>query len=163
VSKRVDQPYLPGNRGLWLKSKCLSREEFVVVGWTDPAGSRPHFGALLLAYYTDDGQLHYAGRAGTGFKVEELERLARVLRPLETSRTPLDRPPPRENRFGSPLELSRVHWVRPEVVVEVKYLTWTEGNLLRAVSYQGQRGGQAGEAGGTFYSTPSRAQCVGEA
>jgi ATP-dependent DNA ligase len=52
---------------------------------------------------------------------------------------PLDMPPPQENRFGSPLELSRVHWVRPEVVVEVIYLTWTEGGLLRAVSYQGQR------------------------
>jgi len=52
---------------------------------------------------------------------------------------PLDKPPPRETRFGSPLELSRVHWVRPEVVVEVTYLTWTEGGLLRAVSYQGQR------------------------
>ena len=51
----------------------------------------------------------------------------------------LDKPPPRETRFGSPLELSRVHWVRPEVVVEVTYLTWTEGGLLRAVSYQGQR------------------------
>ena len=52
---------------------------------------------------------------------------------------PLDKPPPRETRFGSPLELSRVHWARPEVVVEVTYLTWTEGGLLRAVSYQGQR------------------------
>jgi ATP-dependent DNA ligase len=52
---------------------------------------------------------------------------------------PLDKPPPRENRFGSPLKLSRVHWVRPEVVVEVTYLTWTEDGLLRAVSYQGQR------------------------
>jgi bifunctional non-homologous end joining protein LigD len=139
VSKRVDQAYAPGNRGLWLKSKRLNREEFVVVGWTDPGGSRSHFGALLLAYYTSDGRLHYAGRAGTGFNEAELARLARVLRPLETARMPLDKPPPRENRFGSPLELSRVHWVRPEVVVEVTYLTWTEGNLLRAVSYQGQR------------------------
>jgi len=52
---------------------------------------------------------------------------------------PLDKPPPRETRFGSPLELSRVHWVRPEVVVEVTYLTWTEAGPLRAVSYQGQR------------------------
>ena len=51
---------------------------------------------------------------------------------------PLDTPPPRETRFDSPLQLSRVHWVRPEVVVEVTYLTWTEGGLLRAVSYQGQ-------------------------
>ena len=52
---------------------------------------------------------------------------------------PLDQPPPRETRFGSPLELSRVHWVRPEVVVEVTYLTWTEDGLLRQVSYQGER------------------------
>jgi bifunctional non-homologous end joining protein LigD len=81
----------------------------------------------------------YAGRAGTGFNEKELARLAGVLRPLETPRMPLAEPPPRENRFGSPLELSRVHWVRPEVVVEVTYLTWTEGGPLRAVSYQGQR------------------------
>ena len=47
--------------------------------------------------------------------------------------------PPRDSRFGSPLQLPKVHWVRPEVVVEVTYLTWTEDNLLRQVSYQGQR------------------------
>jgi ATP-dependent DNA ligase len=50
----------------WRKSKCLNRHEFVVVGWTDPAGSRPHLGALLLGYYDDDGKLIYAGRVGTG-------------------------------------------------------------------------------------------------
>ena len=101
--------------------------------------NRSHFGALLLGYYSDDGRLHYAGRAGTGFNEQELARLAGVLKPLETPHMPLAKPPPRENRFGSPLELSRVHWVRPEVVVEVTYLTWTEAGLLRAVSYQGQR------------------------
>jgi hypothetical protein len=52
---------------------------------------------------------------------------------------PLAEPPPRDSRFGSPLKLSRVHWVRPEVVVEVTFLRWTEDNLLRQVSYQGQR------------------------
>jgi ATP-dependent DNA ligase len=52
---------------------------------------------------------------------------------------PLAEPPPLDSRFGSPLKLSKVHWVRPEVVVEVTYLTWTEDNLLRQVSYQGQR------------------------
>ena len=55
VSKRLDAPYVPGNRGLWLKTKCVNREEFVVVGWTDPEGSRPRTGALLLAYYTSEG------------------------------------------------------------------------------------------------------------
>ncbi|MER8601115.1 hypothetical protein NKH09_25060 [Mesorhizobium sp. M1339] len=139
ISKRIDSAYASGNRGLWVKSKCLNREEFIVVGWTDPTGSRPHIGSLLLGYYTDDGRLMYAGRAGTGITVAELKRLAGRLAPLQAARMPLDAPPPRESRFGSPLELSRVHWVRPEVVVEVAYLTWTVDNLLRQVSYQGER------------------------
>ena len=53
ISKRA----APGDRGIWVKSKCLNREEFVVVGWTDPEGSRSHIGAMLLGYYTDDGRL----------------------------------------------------------------------------------------------------------
>jgi ATP-dependent DNA ligase len=70
---------------------------------------------------------------------KELKRLAGVLAPLQVPKMPLAAPPPRDKRFGSPLKLSKVHWVRPEVVVEVTYLTWTEGGLLRAVSYEGQR------------------------
>jgi bifunctional non-homologous end joining protein LigD len=139
ISKRADRPYAPGDRGIWVKSKCLNREEFVVVGWTDPTGSRSHIGALLLGYYTEDGRLHYAGRAGTGIPGKELKRLAGVLAPLSVPKMLLAEPPPRDSRLGSPLKFSRVHWVRPEMVVEVTYLTWTEDNLLRQVSYQGQR------------------------
>jgi DNA ligase D-like protein (predicted ligase) len=94
ISKRIDRPYAPGDRGLWVKSKCLNREEFVVVGWTDPEGSRQHIGALLLGYYTDDGRLHYAGRAGTGMNDRELKRLAGVLAPLQVPKMPLAAPPP---------------------------------------------------------------------
>jgi hypothetical protein len=71
VSKRIDAPYAPGNRSLWRKVKCLHREEFVVVGWTDPEGARPWLGALLLAYYDPEGRLVYAGRAGAGIKQAE--------------------------------------------------------------------------------------------
>src|SRR6202049_727340 len=124
---------------LWVKVKCLYREEVVGGGWTNPEGSRPRLGALLLAYYTPDGRLVYAGRAGVGINNAELERLWRRLRPLATSEMPLDVPPPRTSRFGSPLVLSRVHWVRPERVAEVKYLTWTGDNLLRQVVYEGLR------------------------
>jgi ATP-dependent DNA ligase len=120
-----------------VKVKCLNREEFVVVGWTDPEGSRPRLGALLLAFYTPNGRLVCAGRAGVGINNAELERLWRRLQPLATSEMPLDVPPPRTSRFGSPLVLSRVHWVRPELVAEVKYLNWTDDNLLRQVIYQG--------------------------
>jgi bifunctional non-homologous end joining protein LigD len=67
VSKRADAAYVPGDLGLWLKVKCLNREEFVVVGWTDPEGGGPFIGALLLAYYNPDGRprrhRHRHGRA----------------------------------------------------------------------------------------------------
>jgi DNA ligase D-like protein (predicted ligase) len=75
VSKRADGAYMTGNRGLWLKVKCLNREEFVVIGWTDPEGARPFLGALLLGYYDPDGRLTYAGRVGTGINQAELARL----------------------------------------------------------------------------------------
>jgi ATP-dependent DNA ligase len=64
VSKRIDRPYLPGDRGAWVKTKCLNRAEFVVVGWSDPEGSRPYVGALLLGYFESDGRLVYAWRVG---------------------------------------------------------------------------------------------------
>ena len=139
VAKRVDAPYTPGNRGLWRKVKCLNQAEFVVVGWSEPEGRRPYLGALLLGYYDPDGKLIYAGRVGSGIDNAELERLWRRLKPLEAERMPLDVAPPRGSRFGSPLVLSRVHWVRPEWVAEVKSLAWTEDNLLRQVVYEGLR------------------------
>jgi len=71
VSKRVNGRYEPDRRS-WLKTKCLNREEFIVVGWSDPEGSRHRIGALLLGYYTPDGKLIYAGRAGTGMPDAEL-------------------------------------------------------------------------------------------
>jgi ATP-dependent DNA ligase len=131
VSKTIDAPYVSGNRGFRRKAKWLNRQEFVVVGWSDPEGSRPHLGALLLGYYTDDGRLTYAGRVGTGMPVKVLADLRRRLDPLASKISPLNVPPPRSTRFGSPLVLSRVHWVEPELVVEITFLTWTADNLLR--------------------------------
>ena len=112
LSKRIDAPYAPRNRGLWRNVKCLNRAEFVVGGWTDPEGNRPYLGAPLLAYYDPDGKLIYAGRVGTGIDAAELKRLWRRLQPLATARMPLGVPPWRSTLFGSALVLSRVHWVR---------------------------------------------------
>jgi bifunctional non-homologous end joining protein LigD len=95
VSKRIDAPYTPGNRGLWRKVECLNRAEFVVVGWTAPEGRRPYLGALLLAYYDPDRRPIYAGRVGAGIDYAELEWLWRRLQPLATDTMPLDVPPPR--------------------------------------------------------------------
>ena len=97
VSKTIDAPYALGNRGLWRKAKALNRQEFVIVGWSDPEGSRPHLGALLLGYYTDDGKLVYAGRVGTGMPVKVLADLRRRLDPLVRKTSPLSVAPPRSD------------------------------------------------------------------
>jgi DNA ligase D-like protein (predicted ligase) len=138
VSKRMDGRYEPDRRS-WLKVKCLNREEFVVVGWSDPEGTRHRVGSLLLGYYTPEEKLIYAGRVGTGMSVAELERVWRRLQPLSIDKMPLSESPPRSSRFGSPLVLSRVHWVRPEMVVEVSYVEMTPDGLLRHVVYLGER------------------------
>jgi ATP-dependent DNA ligase len=100
-------------------------------------GSRPHLGALLLGYYDDDGKLIYAGRVGTGMPDKVLADLRRRLDPLARQTSPLSVPPPRSTRFGSPLVLS--HWVKPKLVAEITYLTWTADNLLRHTVYVGLR------------------------
>ena len=95
--------------------------------------------ALLMAIGLPLRSMIHPRRGGTGISDAELERLWRRLQPLGTKTMPLDEPPPRTTRFGSPLELSRVHWVRPELVVEVAFLAWTDEGLLRQVTYQGIR------------------------
>jgi DNA ligase D-like protein (predicted ligase) len=139
VSKTIDAPYASGNRGLWRKAKWLNRQEFVIVGWSDPEGSRPYLGALLLGYYADDRKLIYAGRVGTGMAVKVLADLRGRLDPLARKTSPLNVPPPRRTRFGSPLVLSHVHWVEPKLVAEITCLTWTADNLLRHTVYVGLR------------------------
>jgi ATP-dependent DNA ligase len=98
------------------QDQVLNRGEFVVIGRADPERSRPFIGALLLGYYDPDGRLVYAGRVGSGMRADQLGDLLRRLQPLQTDRMPLDVAPPRSTRFGS---LSRVHWVRPKLVVEI--------------------------------------------
>ncbi len=139
VSKRVDRRYLPDDRSAWIKSRHLNRGEFVIVGWSDPEGSRPFPGSLLLAYHDDDGRLVYAGRVGTGMSRKTLALLHRRLAPLGIQEMPLAVPPPRETRFGGLLSLSKAHWLRPELVAEITYLTWAEDGLLRHTVFVGLR------------------------
>ena len=111
----------------------------LVVGWTDPEGIRPLSAHYCSGTTTPDGQLIYAGRVGPACGPIELPTCCGACSRCEIDRMPLDVASPRSTRFGSPLVLSRVHWVRPELVVEVKYLTWTEDSLLRQVVYKGER------------------------
>jgi bifunctional non-homologous end joining protein LigD len=121
MAKRLDSPYRPGRSSLWLKLRTERVDDFVVVGFTEPQGTRTGFGALHLAAF-ESGALVYCGRAGSGFAEEQLG----ALRPaLEAARR--ESPP-----CTGPLPTDRGHvWVAPRLVAEVRYLTWTDEGLLR--------------------------------
>jgi len=132
VSKRANGLYRPGRSQEWLKTKCLKRQEFVIVGFTDPAGSRTGFGALLLGYHDQEKKLVYAGKVGTGFSGNALLQLRERLARLQQEDAALAELPPRAERRGA-------HWVKPELVAEVAFTGWTRDGRLRHPAFQGLR------------------------
>ncbi len=132
VAKRRDRPYRPGRSTDWLKIKCANRDEFVVIGFTDPAGSRQGLGALLVGYYDPDGALHYAGRVGAGFDDARLTELRARLGALERATAPVDALPKGASVKG-------VHWTRPALVAELRYAGWTDDKVLRHAAFLGLR------------------------
>jgi bifunctional non-homologous end joining protein LigD len=131
IGKRLDARYVSGRSVHWIKLKCRPSQEFVIGGWTDPAGTRELLGALLVGVH-EDGRLRYAGRVGTGFTEATLRRLNAVLAPLARADCPFD-PPPRLPRSPG------VHWVEPQCVAQVEFAEWTDEGLLRQASFQGLR------------------------
>ena len=131
VSKQRDARYCSGRSRGWLKVKCSRRQEFVVVGFTDPKGSRSHLGALLLATHSGS-DLVYRGRVGTGFGEDALRDLHHKLAPLRASRPILVRAP-------SGADVRGVHWVRPELVAEVSFAGFTDDGLIRHATFMGLR------------------------
>jgi bifunctional non-homologous end joining protein LigD len=129
IAKRASGTYVRGRSDDWLKFKCVNQQELVIVGFTDPQGSRRGFGALLVGYY-ERGRLRYAGKVGTGFNAETLERLGRRLDRLERASSPLD---------DGEVRQRGVHWVRPELVAEIGFAEWTRDGRLRHPSYLGLR------------------------
>ncbi|MBI4886263.1 MAG: hypothetical protein HY824_04160 [Acidobacteria bacterium] len=131
VSKRRDLPYAAGRHGGWLKTKCTRRQEFVIGGFTDPAGARDGLGALLVGYY-DGGRLVFSGRVGTGFTHQGAIDLRRRLDAIARKECPFDPPP--EGALGR-----RAHWVKPSLVGEVAFTEWTGDGKIRHPSFQGLR------------------------
>ena len=142
VAKRARSPYQPGRRSRdWLKIKTHGNEEFVIGGYTKGEGRRANsFGSLLLGEYDDDGTLRYVGNVGTGFSEKEIERLLRLLRPLETA-TPAFDPVPKPPR----VRRGDIRWVEPRLVAQIEFVERTHDNRLRAPSYQGLREDKAPE------------------
>jgi bifunctional non-homologous end joining protein LigD len=131
ISKRRDRGYEPGRSRNWLKIKCTRRQEFVIIGFTEPSGSRRGFGALLLGVYDSKGTLHYTGHVGTGFSHDSLKQLYTHLQKLEQPKPVLKLPEGVRRR--------KIHWVKPELVAEVEFSEWTQDNILRQPSFQGLR------------------------
>ncbi|WP_010629700.1 DNA ligase D [Halomonas sp. KM-1] len=129
ICKRADSRYQQKRSRDWLKVKCVSHEEFIVGGYTEPGGSRSGFGSLLMGAYGKQG-LIYAGRVGTGFSHRLLERLSATLQELEVKRSPF---------HGSVPDSRAVHWVRPELVIEVEFTERTRDGRLRHPAFRGLR------------------------
>jgi len=131
VSKRRDAIYRAGRTTAWLKAKCSARQEFVVGGYSDPGGSREHFGALLLGVYRGT-ELLYSGKTGTGFSEASLKALHAKLTALEQRQPPFANPPRGAEAHG-------VHWLRPELVAEVAFAGFTNDGHARQAVFHGLR------------------------
>jgi bifunctional non-homologous end joining protein LigD len=129
IAKRADAVYQHARSDDWLKFKCVNEQEFVIGGWTDPAGTRIGLGALLIGYY-DHGVLRYAGKVGTGYSQA-------VLRDLRSKLDRLEQPEPPFQADGLPR--SRVHWVRPELVAQIGFTEVTRDGKLRHPRFLGLR------------------------
>jgi bifunctional non-homologous end joining protein LigD len=135
IAKRLDSRYQPGRRTRdWLKVKTHGRQEFIIAGYTKGQGRRSgRLGSLILAV-NRGGELHYAGNCGTGFTDKEIDKLMRLLKPLQTDAPPFAVVPKMPKvRKGD------VQWVEPKLVCEVEFAEWTHDGRLRAPSYQGLR------------------------
>ena len=128
VSKRRDLPYRERRHGGWVKTKCTLRQEFVIGGFTDPAGTRAGLGALVIGCYEGD-RLVYSGKVGTGFTQEIALGLRRRLDAMAQTSSPFDPPPP--GALGR-----NAHWVTPALVCEVAFTEWTDDGRIRHPSFQ---------------------------
>ena len=130
VSKRGASQYRSGRSGDWLKLKCVHEQEFVIGGFTAPSNGIHGVGALLLGYYKD-GPLIYAGRTGTGFTQKTHRILRDRLEKLRQIATPFDNAPA-EARRGAV-------WVKPKLVAQVRFATWTSDGLVRQAAFKSLR------------------------
>ena len=118
----------------WLKIKLTQTLDCVIGGYTDPEGSRQYFGSIVLGLYDEKGRLIHVGQAGTGFNQAMLKEIWQLLKALETNRS----------AFYGDVDAAHVHWVKPELVAEIKFTEWThesaEGGMkLRAPVFLGLR------------------------
>lgn len=130
IAKDYTSTYVSSRSKKWLKFKCENRQEFVIVGYTEPEGDRIGFGALLIGYY-ENKTLKYAGKVGTGYTDDMLETLSKKLKDIEVKESPIEN--------ADDIKQKDVHWLEPKLVGEVSFTEWTDDNKLRHPSFQGIR------------------------
>jgi len=128
LAKDESSTYVAGRSAKWLKFKVKQEDEFVIAGFTAPAGAREHFGALLLGAYQGN-ELHYVGKVGTGFNRETLSRLYRKFQPLIREKPPV----------VDPTRERDVTWLAPKLVAQIAYEEWTNDRKLRQPVFLGLR------------------------
>jgi bifunctional non-homologous end joining protein LigD len=128
VAKDLSSPYVEGRSSFWLKVKVHQEDEFVIGGYTEPSGSRSHFGALLLGAY-DRGKLCFVGKVGTGFNQENLGMLSKKFHPLVRQQSPFVDPPRDRD----------VTFLSPKLVAQISYQEWTADKKLRQPVFLGLR------------------------
>jgi bifunctional non-homologous end joining protein LigD len=139
IGKRAGSTYVSKRSSSWVKIKCKNRQEFIIVGFTDPKGARSGFGALLLGLHNDEGELHYAGKVGTGFNQATLKSLHAKLKTLKTDKSPLAKAPPAADVRGA-------HWLKPELMCEVAFAEMTRQGVIRHSVFHGLRSDKPAEA-----------------
>lgn len=135
LAKRRDSLYEPRRSREWLKVKIKHRLEAVIAGYTEPEGTRPYFGSVVLGLYDKNGNLIHVGQAGSGFDHNMLAAMWKKLKAIETDQKPF---------FGKVEALKKVHWVKPDLVAEIEFTEWTHstdegGPKLRAPVFMGLR------------------------
>jgi bifunctional non-homologous end joining protein LigD len=143
IGKRTDSLYESGKRsGAWVKLKLQEEQEFVIGGYTDPEGTRPYFGAILVGV-NQGKELIYTGKVGTGFDRKRLAALHGAFKKIARDSCPFANLPEKHGgrwRQGLTVaEMKRCHWVDPVMVCEVKFREWTRDNLLRQPVFLGLR------------------------
>jgi bifunctional non-homologous end joining protein LigD len=132
VAKLRDAPYRGTRTGEWLKIKRPLTKHFVIGGYSDPDGTRTHFGALLLGQYESDGALRYTDKAGSGFSQETLRKIHAMLEQRAQASSPFRKPAP-----GEPSPEKNAHFVRPELVCKVRFTEWTDSGGIRQPTFLG--------------------------
>jgi bifunctional non-homologous end joining protein LigD len=143
IGKRKESVYEAGERsGAWVKLKLHHEQEMVIGGYTDPTGSRPHFGALLVGYYKNK-KLQFAGKVGTGFNDILLRKMKSEFDKIPQTQCPfVNLPEKRNGKYGHGITaalMKRCHWVQPKMVCQVKFSEWTRDGKLRQPVFLGLR------------------------